>query len=83
MAGYHLTEIKRGVFGELSKIYEEVEEIKDADAQGVKLMLLIELSDLLGAVEGYLEKHQPDVSLEDLIKMKDVTKRAFTSGGRI
>jgi phosphoribosyl-ATP pyrophosphohydrolase len=82
MTGYHIRDIKRGEFGELSKVYEEIEEIKDAAEQGVKLMLLIELSDLLGAVEGYLEKHHQGITIEDLLKMKDVTKRAFKTGGR-
>ena len=82
MAGYHLRDIEKGVVGELSKIYEEVEEIKDAAEQGVEVMVLVELSDLLGAVSLYLEKHHPSVKLEDLIKMSNVTQRAFISGGR-
>ena len=82
MAGYHLRNIEKGVLGELSKIYEEVEEVKDADEQGVSIMLLVELSDMLGAVEAYLEKHHPSISLQDLINMKKVTQRAFESGGR-
>ena len=43
-------------------------------------MLLVELSDLLGAIEGYCEKH--NMKLEDLIKMKEATKRAFNDGTR-
>ncbi len=82
MAGYHINEIKKGVVGELSKIYEEVEEIKDAEQQGVDIMLLVELSDLIGAVQLYLEKHHPSVQLTDLIKMSEVTQRAFKTGGR-
>lgn len=82
MAGYHLKEIEKGILGELSKIYEEVEEVKDAEEQGINIMLLVELSDMLGAVESYLEKHHPSITLQDLIKMKDVTKRAFETGGR-
>lgn len=82
MAGYHKREIKKGVIGELSKIYEEVEEIKDAEEQGIDIMLLVELSDMIGATQLYLEKHHPSISIEDLIKMSDVTQRAFKSGGR-
>ncbi len=82
MAGYHLKEIKKGEVGELSKIYEEVEEIKDAAEQGVDVMLLVELSDLVGAITLYLEKHHPSITIEDLQKMSNVTRRAFESGGR-
>jgi hypothetical protein len=82
MPGYHLTEPTRGTFGDLDKVFEEFEELIDADAQGVKLMVLQEMSDVIGAMEGYLAKHHPSITLEDLIKMKDVTKRAFLSGGR-
>lgn len=82
MAGYHIKDIKKGVIGELSKVYEEVEEIKDAEDQGIDIMLLVELSDLVGAIQLYLEKHHPSITLEDLIKMSNVTQRAFNSGAR-
>lgn len=82
MAGYHLKEIKKGVVGELSKVYEEVEEIKDAEEQGVDVMILVELSDMLGATQLYLEKHHPSISIQDLLKMSEVTQRAFKTGGR-
>jgi hypothetical protein len=82
MAGYHLDEIPRGEFGELSKVYEEIAELADAEEQGAKLMLLQELSDVIGAIEGYLTKHHPSITLDDLIKMKAITTRAFESGAR-
>jgi len=82
MAGYHLTEPTRGEFGELSKVYEEIDELHDAEKQGATLMLIQELSDVLGAIEGYLKKHHPSITLDDLIKMKNITKRAFESGAR-
>lgn len=78
--GYHKREIKKGVLGELSKIEEELEEAKDALEQGVKIMLLVELSDLIGAIKAVAEKQ--GVTLEDLIKMQEVTERAFKSGSR-
>lgn len=81
-AGYHLNKIEKGELGEISKIQEELDELKDAREQGVKLMELIELSDLIGAVELYLKKYHEGTSLDDLIKMKDVTKRAFENGRR-
>jgi NTP pyrophosphatase (non-canonical NTP hydrolase) len=78
--GYHNKEIPRGKFGEFTKIREEFLEAEDAIEQGNKIMLLVELSDLIGAIEGYCEKH--NIELEDLIKMKDATKRAFMDGTR-
>lgn len=80
--GYHLEVIEKGILGELSKIEEELAELKDARAQGVRIMELVELSDLIGAVEAYLEKNHPDTSIFDLMRMSDVTKRAFRNGRR-
>lgn len=78
---YHLTAIERGTFGESSKINEEFYEFLDAKAQGSKVMELVELSDLIGAIEGYVN-NKYNLSLDDLIKMKDITTRAFTTGHR-
>lgn len=80
--GYHISDIPRGEFGELSKIKEEIEEAIDADKQGVRIMTLVELSDVIGSIEGYLQKHFPDMTLEDLRSMSNVTQRAFRSGTR-
>lgn len=80
--GYHIKFIQKGKNGEISKIQEELDELKDAREQDCKLMELIELSDLIGAVELYLENRHPGTTLDDLIKMKNVTKRAFLSGRR-
>lgn len=80
--GYHLADIQKGTLGELSKVQEELDEARDAEAQGVSVMVLVELSDLVGAVEAYLEKHHPGTSLDDLAKMAAVTRRAFRSGRR-
>lgn len=80
--GYHLTEIPRGQFGEASKIAEETAEFIDAVEQGVSVMALVELSDLIGAVRGYLGKHHPNTTLDDLVRMADVTSRAFEDGTR-
>lgn len=82
MAGYHVTDIKKGEIGELSKVHEELEEAIDAEFQGCRVMLLVELSDMLGAIEAYLEKHMPGITLDDLRSMSDVTRRAFRSGAR-
>lgn len=80
--GYHLKVIPKGDLGELSKIQEELDEAVDAEEQGVSVMVLVELSDLVGAVEAYLAKHHPGTTLEDLQKMAAVTRRAFQSGRR-
>ncbi len=81
MAGYHVREIKRGVFGEPSKITEEHEEFLESLEQKNPIMALFELCDLIGAIEGYVNKHH-NFTLEDLLIMKDATKRAFASGTR-
>lgn len=80
--GYHLKEIERGKIGESSKIREEVEELIDAEGQKCKIMMLIELSDLYGAIELYLEENFPDITMRDLAKMSKITRRAFESGAR-
>lgn len=79
--GYHLVEIPKGEFGDFSKIVEEFEELKDAEEQNCAILQLIELSDLLGAMEAYAFKHF-DVSLNQIINFKNVTKRAFENGHR-
>lgn len=80
--GYHLTEIKKGVVGESSKILEEVHELLDAEAQGSKIMALAELSDLYGAIEMYLLQNHPDIEMDDLKIMSQITTRAFENGRR-
>lgn len=83
MAGYHIDDIPRGEYGEISKILEEAAELKDAMEQGQKLMCLIELSDMIGAIEGYLEKYYGNkITVTDLFNMAYATKRAFESGHR-
>ena len=81
-AGYHLKKFDKGVYGESSKILEEVQELQDAEAQDARIMALHELSDIIGAVYGYKEKHFPDIKWEDLIKMTNITRRAFETGHR-
>lgn len=83
MAGYHMRPIPRGIFGEASKVHEEAVEFLDAVEQGVKIMALVELADLMGAVTGWLDRHAPGTSLEDLLAMNAVTARAFADGTRV
>ncbi len=80
--GYHVTPIKKGVFGEASKIIEEASEFNDAVEQGVAVLALVELSDLYGAISGYLRQHHPGVTMDDLRRMSEVTERAFVNGRR-
>lgn len=80
--GYHVSPIPRGVLGRSSKILEEVLELIDAEKQESKVMVAIELSDLVGAIQAYLCKELPSLTLADLTKMAFITKRAFTNGHR-
>lgn len=79
---YHIANIPRGEYGEVSKITEEVLELQDAVAQQATLMIVNELADIIGAIEGYLQRHHPSITLADLIKMKELTARAFKTGHR-
>lgn len=79
--GYHINHIPRGQFGHFSKIREEYLEVEDAFEQNNPVMMLVELADLIGAIEGYtLSRH--GISLESLIEMKNATARAFNDGTR-
>jgi hypothetical protein len=80
--GYHLHNIRKGKLGDSSKIREEVDELIDAEAQGCKIMALVELSDMVGAIELYLAKHFPGMTLRDLETMSHITQRAFKNGFR-
>lgn len=79
--GYHVTKIKRGVFGKLSKIQEELDELKDAEKQDCTIMAMVELSDLYGALREYA-KREYGLSMSDLKTMADITRRAFEDGSR-
>ena len=80
--GYHLAPIAKGQLGEISKIAEELEELADAQAQGNRIMMMVELSDLYGAIEHFLEKHTPGIAMSDLAVMAATTRRAFENGRR-
>lgn len=81
--GYHIAQIQKGTFGELSKIQEELDELKDAMDQKAGIMALVELSDLYGAMEGFLNKYFPGMSMTDVVKMAELTKKAFKDGSRV
>lgn len=80
-SAYHTKVIPRGEFGEVSKIREELAEVEDAIEQNNPLLILCELADMLGAIEGYSLKHH-NISLMELYKMTELTRRAFESGQR-
>jgi hypothetical protein len=82
MAGYHIDEITKGVLGQLSKVQEELDELKDAEKQGCKILALVELSDLVGAIRAYLREHYPGVRFHDLRQMSKLTENAFNDGTR-
>jgi len=71
--GYHIAEIPKGTLGEISKIEEELAELKDAETQGIKIMVMVELSDVYGALEFYAEKQ--GLTMEDVKKFSDLNKK--------
>ena len=83
MSGYHVADIPRGRFGEVSKIEEEFLEFKDALQQKCSIMALVELSDLIGAIEGWLDRYHPEIDMSDLLSMSAITKRAFVMRHRV
>ncbi len=79
--GYHTREIEKGVLGQTSKIQEEFDEFMDAVEQDNPVMELVELSDLLGAIESYT-KYYYNMELDQIIKMTRATQSAFQDGSR-
>ena len=80
--GYHKREIQKGVLGDFSKIKEEFDELSDAFEQGDKILQLCELTDLVGAIESYVES-KFNLTLEDLIVFSNKTKSAFKEKKRV
>jgi hypothetical protein len=80
--GYHKNKIPKFTFGTSGKITEEYLEWKDAATQNNKILELCELADLIGAIEGHI-KNAYNLTLDDLIVMKNATKTAFLDGSRI
>jgi len=67
MAGYHIRNIPKGIVGEFSKVSEEFLEFEDAVEQTSVVMALVELSDLIGAIEAFLATNQKEKLFNDLI----------------
>lgn len=80
--GYHLAHIAKHPAGSPGKIREELEEFEDALAQDCKLMAIQELSDIIGAIQLWLEAEEIGLSLDDLIIMGNITQRVFENGVR-
>lgn len=80
--GYHKKIIPKGVVGEISKIEEELEELKDAYLQNNKIMTLVELSDICGAIILFLKLKFPDITIGDVLKMSLATISSFEDGNR-
>lgn len=78
--GYHKTKIAKGELGTPSKIREELLEYEDAILQNNKIMVMLELSDLYGAIEALADKY--NLTMNDLKIMSDATKSAFKDGTR-
>ncbi len=79
--GYHLREITtRGVYGEPSKIREELEELEDAIEQGNRILAICEVSDLYGALKAVATRL--GVTMAEVSMMADATTRAFEDGSR-
>lgn len=78
--GYHLRHIPKGILGQPSKIREELEELEDASIQGNRILQLVELSDIVGAVKHFAGT--VGTTLEECVAMADATERAFTAGER-
>lgn len=78
--GYHSIEIPKGVYGETSKIREELSELLDAESQGDRIMMLCELSDIIGACGGVAAKM--GFTLDELVAFSNKTSAAFRDGTR-
>lgn len=80
--GYHVKGIPKGILGEPSKVLEECLEFIDACEQGVDVLALCELADIYGAIEFYLAKHHPTITMYGLAQMAKLTRKAFANGTR-
>lgn len=77
---YHKNNIEKGTLGEFSKIKEEFYELEDAVDQDCKVLIICELTDLIGSIEEYSKKF--NLTIVDLIRFSDKTKQSFKEGKR-
>jgi len=78
--GYHIRHINKGTLGQVSKLQEELEELIDAEEQGIRIMAMCELADIYGALQAMADKY--GLTMADLKSMADATARAFKDGSR-
>lgn len=78
--GYHRRAIKKGVLGAVSKIREELEELEDAEEQGIRILAACEMADLYGALRAFAAGR--GLSMTDLEAMANATASAFLDGSR-
>lgn len=79
--GYHKRDIPKGVYGSFSKVAEEWEELLDAQDQDAKVLELVEITDLYGALAGYVEA-KFGMTMEDIRLMAEMTRSSFKEGKR-
>jgi len=77
---YHKTKIEKGRIGEFSKIKEEFQELEDAVNQNSKVLIICELTDLVGAIELYAKQY--NLTIDDIIDFSRKTQQAFINGNR-
>lgn len=78
--GYHTKPIEKGIIGHFSKIKEEFQEAEDAFDQNDEILIICELSDMVGAIEEYIKRWNLD--LTSLKNFSDKTKSAFKKNKR-
>ena len=71
--GHHKVKIKKGVFGEYSKVREEFEELTDAVEQKNKILIICELADLVGAIEEYTKSF--NLTVKDLREFSNLNNK--------
>ncbi len=80
--GYHEAVIPKVPAGSFLKLVEEMHEATDAYVSDNLIMLLVEMADLYGAMELFLEQKFPGVRMQDIMRMHAVNRRAFENGRR-
>jgi hypothetical protein len=80
--GYHITSIQKGKNGEVSKIKEEILELKDAELQKSKIMALVELSDLIGAIELYANNYTSQFKKHCEFSFDDIIEKIIDDSNR-
>lgn len=72
----HTCVIRKGELGQLSKIQEELDEASDALEQGNKILFLVELADIYGALAAVAARS--GITMEDLKIQADSKSKTFT-----